>query len=62
MTRCPNCGSEDVKVERNRSPAIICGAEFMQIITGQKKKLVDVVTCNNCHTISQSDGARIQVI
>ncbi len=58
--KCPKCGGHNTIIERDTKPAIFNGKDFANMLAGKPKK-VDLITCKDCHRVSQSDGCSIQV-
>lgn len=57
--KCPTCESYDT-VEEKDSPAIIYMASYLPQFLKERKR-VDILRCNKCHSIHQSDGNSLAI-
>lgn len=57
--KCPSCGSYDTVEERNSTPSIFIASHLPQF--GGRQKKVDILRCNKCHSIHQSDGNSVTI-
>jgi len=58
---CPTCGSHDTVEEKDAPPAIFIAVALPQFNMGKPQKKVNIIRCNKCHSIHQSDGSSIVV-
>jgi len=59
--KCPTCGSYDTVEERDSKPFIFLAVDLPQFNKGKPQKRVDILRCNKCHSIHQSDGNSVTI-
>ena len=59
--KCPNCGSYDTEEERDSDPIVFLATALPQFSKGRPHQKVDILRCNKCHSIQQSDGNSIHL-
>jgi nitrate/TMAO reductase-like tetraheme cytochrome c subunit len=57
--KCPTCGSYDIVEEKDTTPVIFMASDFP--LFGGRQKKVDILRCNKCHSIHQSDGNSVTI-